>query len=233
MKRFYEQVSTVDDDAGGFGVHLDGRPVRTPLRAALNVPARKLADAIASEWRTQGEQIDPDTMPFTRIAATAIDRASGENDVFVGQIAAYAETDLVCYRAPSPQALVLRQSEAWEPLLDWAHGEFGVRLAATEGIAPLDQDTTVLARLDEVVRSHDPFELAVLGVATSASGSLIIALALVRAHIDAASAFEVSQLDENFQSEIWGEDEEALEARTALKADLEASETFLSLLRAG
>lgn len=232
MKRFYKDVSVVEEPQAGYGVHLDGRPVRTPLRAPLSVPGQTLAAAIGDEWDRQGEQIELDTMPFTRIAATAIDRASGKNDAFVGQIAAYAETDLVCYRAPSPQTLVLRQTEAWEPLLDWSHREFGVRLAATEGVSPLDQDPDVLAGLSDVVRGHNPFELAALGVATSASGSLVIALALSRSHIDAARAFEISQLDESFQSELWGRDDEAEARRAVLKADLEASEAFLALLRA-
>ncbi len=232
MKRFYKDVAVVDEAPSGFAVHLDGRPVRTPLRRALNVPGAALADAIAVEWRDQGEQIDPDTMPFMRIAATAIDRASGDNEAFVDRIAGYAETDLVCYRAPSPQALVLRQSSAWEPLLDWAHEEFGVRLEATEGVTPLDQVPETLSHLREVVRGHDPFELAALGVATAASGSLVIALALMRAHIDAASACEASQLDEDFQNEIWGEDAEALERRALLKAELEQAAAFVALLRA-
>ena len=233
MKRFYKEVAVADRQPDGFAIELDGRPVRTPLRKPLLVPGARLADAVAGEWGAQGETIELDSMPLTRIAATALDRVGEDPDGYVGQVAAYAETDLVCYRAPSPSELVLRQSTAWEPLLDWAHQTFGVRLAATEGVTPLDQEPETLARLRDVVASHDPFELAVLGVATSASGSLVVALALAHAHIDAGQAFEVSQLDETFQSELWGMDPEAERKLEILKADLETSAAFLELLRAG
>ncbi|MEL0144458.1 MAG: ATP12 family protein [Alphaproteobacteria bacterium] len=233
MKRFYKKVAASPVEGANYEVHLDGRPVRTPIRHALQLPGAALARAVADEWDAQGEEIDLDSMPLTRIAATALDRVGEDPDGYVGQVAAYAETDLVCYRAPSPSELVLRQSTAWEPLLDWAHRTFGVRLAATEGVTPLDQEPETLARFRDVVASHDPFELAVLGVATSASGSLVVALALAHAHIDAGQAFEVSQLDETFQSELWGMDPEAERKLEILKADLETSAAFLELLRAG
>ncbi len=233
MKRFYKEVTVADRQPDGFTIELDGRPVRTPLRKPLHVPGSRLADALAGEWSAQGETIELDSMPLTRIAATAIDRVAADPDGYVGQVVAYAETDLVCYRAPSPSELVMRQSAVWEPLLDWTHRTFGVRLAATEGVTPLDQEPEAIARMRDVVASHDPFELAVLGVATSASGSLVVALALAHAHIDASQAFEVSQLDETYQIEFWGLDPEAERKRDALKVDLEVSAAFLELLRAG
>ncbi|MCB1151862.1 ATPase [bacterium] len=233
MKRFYKDVTVADRQPDGFAIELDGRPVRTPMRKSLHVPGARLADALAGEWSAQGETIELDTMPLTRIAATAIDRVGADPGAYVGQVVAYAETDLVCYRAPAPTELVLRQSAAWEPLLDWTHERFGVRLAATEGVTPIDQKPDALARMRDIVAAHDPFELAVLGIATSASGSLVVALALAHSRIDAEQAFELSQLDETYQIEFWGLDPEAERKREFLKADLETSAAFLELLCAG
>ena len=50
MRRFWKEAAAVAD-AGGWGIKLDGKPLRTPARAALVVPTEELAEAIAGEWR--------------------------------------------------------------------------------------------------------------------------------------------------------------------------------------
>jgi chaperone required for assembly of F1-ATPase len=232
MKRFYEDVAIAAVDQVGFEVHLDARPVRTPLRQPLRLPGEALASAIAQEWVDQAEEIDVDTMPLTRIAATAVDRVNGDRAGYTDQIAAYAETDLVCYRAPAPSGLVVMQSRSWQPLLEWCREAYSAELKVTEGIAPVDQDRESLDRIREALDAQDAFELAALSVATAASGSLVIGLALSRGRIDAVAAYEASQLDESYQNTLWGVDEEAQSRRDILRADLEAAETFLTLLRA-
>jgi chaperone required for assembly of F1-ATPase len=232
MKRFYEDVAIAAVDQVGFEVHLDARPVRTPLRQPLRLPGKALASAIAQEWVDQAEEIDVDTMPLTRIAATAVDRVNGDRAGYTDQIAAYAETDLVCYRAPVPSGLVVMQSRSWQPLLEWCREAYGAELKVTEGIGPVDQDRESLDRIREALDAQDAFELAALSVATAASGSLVIGLALSRGRIDAVAAYEASQLDESYQNTLWGVDEEAQSRRHILRADLEAAETFLTLLRA-
>ena len=233
MKRLYTEVSLSALDGAGFEIHLDQRPVRTPLRNPLQVPGQTLADAIADEWAAQEEKIDVDTMPFTRIAATALDRVRGDRTVYTDQIAAFAETDLVCYRAPAPSGLVVMQSRAWQPLLDWSRETYGASLKVTDGISPVEQNPEDVRRLRDALDDHDEFELAALSVATAASGSLVIALALAREHIDARAAFEACQLDESYQNAIWGVDPEAERRREILRADIDASARFLELLRAG
>lgn len=233
MKRFYKEVSLSAVDGSSFEILLDQRPVRTPLRSPLQVPGKALAGAIADEWSAQEETIDVDMMPFTRIAATALDRVRSDRSGYTDQIAAFAETDLVCYRAPAPSGLVLLQSRRWQPLLDWSHDTFGAMLKVTEGISPVTQNPEDVRRLRDALDAHDEFELAALSVATAASGSLIIALALARKHIDAEAAFEACQLDESYQNAIWGVDPEAERRREILRDDIEASARFLALLRAG
>jgi chaperone required for assembly of F1-ATPase len=234
MKRFYKDVSTapVTDD-GAHEVLLDGRGVRTPLRRTLQVPSAPLANAIAEEWHRQGEEIDVESMPLTRIAATAVDRVSDDREGYIDQIAAYGGTDLVCYRAQAPQELVVRQARVWQPLLDWAQETYGSELIVTDGLLPVDQPEESLARIRVAVADHDLFELAALGVVTSASGSVIVALALSRGHLDAATAFDVGQLDESYQVELWGEEEEAQARRVILRAEIDCGANFLELLRAG
>jgi len=232
MKRFYEQVSTASaDDGQCFEVLLDARGVRTPMRRPLQVPSPALADAIAGEWRAQGEKIDVESMPLTRIAATAVDRVADDREGYIDQIAAFGGTDLLCYRAQTPAELVVRQVRVWQPMLDWAAQTFGGALVVTDGLLPIDQPPDSLARLRAAVADHDLYELAALGVATSASGSVVVALALSKGHLDAGSAFEVSQLDESYQVEMWGEEADAQARRDILRAEIECSAAFLELLR--
>lgn len=232
LKRFYKQVSSAAvDDGADFEVLLDGRSVRTPMRRPLLVPGPALADAIADEWRAQGDEIDVETMPLTRIAATAVDRVADDREGYIDQIAAYGGTDLVCYRAQAPSELVDRQVRVWQPLLDWARDTFGAELFVTDGLLPIDQPPEALARLREAVAGHDDYEVAALGVATSASGSIIVALALSKGHLDAGTAFDVGQLDESYQVELWGEEAEAQARRDILRAEIDCAAEFLELLR--
>jgi len=232
VKRFYEQVLTATPaDGAGFEVLLDARSVKTPMRKPLQVPGASLAEAIADEWRAQGEKIDVETMPLTRIAATAVDRVADDREGYIDQIAAYGGTDLVCYRAQAPSELVVRQVRVWQPLLDWARDTFGGELVVTDGLLPIDQPPESLAQLRAAVADHDDFEVAALGVATSASGSVIVALALSKGHLDATTAFDVSQLDESYQVEMWGEEAEAQARRDILRAEIDCAAGFLELLR--
>ncbi|HCP01436.1 MAG: ATPase [Alphaproteobacteria bacterium] len=235
MKRFYNDVATtsVDRNEGVYEVQLDGRGVRTPLRRALQVPGEALANAIADEWRTQGEEINVHSMPLMRMAATAVDRIADDPGAYIDQIAAYGRTDLVCYRAEAPQELVVRQARVWQPLLDWVRDTYGSELLVTDGLLPVEQPVESLSRLRAAVAENGHYELSALGVVASASGSLVVALAMASGHLDAEAAFNASQLDETYQVELWGEDEEAQARRDILRADIDCSATFLSLLKEG
>ena len=230
MKRVYQDVAVVAGE-GGFGVTLDGRPVRTPGRKPLGVASRALAEAIAAEWRAQGDKVEPATMPLTRLASTALDLVPERRPAIVGEVAGYAATDLVCYRAEAPAALVARQHAAWQPLLDWAAERFGAALAVTAGVLPQAQPGAALDALRRAVEAQDDLSLVALRAATAAAGSLVIALALLEGRIDAAEAFDISQLDETFQIERWGEDAEATRRRAALRDDLAQAAAFHRLHR--
>ena len=230
MKRVYKKVA-VRAAEGGFAVMLDGRPVRTPGRKMLVVPSRALAEAIAGEWRAQGDKVEPRSMPLTRLASTALDLVGQRRPAIVDEIAAYAMTDLVCYRADAPAELKARQHEVWQPLLDWAAARYGAALVVTAGVVPRPQPPEALAALRRAVEAYDDMALVALHAATAAAGSLIVALALLDGHIDAAEAFAISQLDETFQIERWGEDAEAARRRAALRDDLAQTAEFHRLHR--
>jgi len=230
MRRVYKAVE-VRSVNGGWGVALDGRPLRTPAKRELTVPSERLAAAIAAEWDAQDPDIRPETMPLTRLAATALDRTAAERDKVAADVANYAGTDLVCYRAEQPPALVARQHEAWQPLIDWAAGRYDAGLAVTAGVLPAVQPPASLTTFAAVVGALDDFRLTALQAATAACGSLVIALALFEGRLDADSAFAVSQVDETFQLEAWGDDAEAAARRRALAADIAAAAQFLELLR--
>ena len=170
-------------------------------------------------------------MPLTRLAGATIDRNAAQRDAAVQQVAHYAGTDLVCYRAAHPPALAALQQAVWQPLVDWAAARYGAPLVVTTGIVPARQPTASLAAFTEAVAEHGDFSLTALHAATAACGSLVIALALLEGRLDADQAFAASQLDESFQIEAWGEDTEQAERRAALAAEIVAAARFISLLR--
>ena len=215
----------------GYGVLLDGRLAKTPGRRDLIVPTAALATAVAAEWDAQQGEIRPVAMPLTGIAIRAIDRVAVEREAVVDQVASFATTDLVCYRAAHPPVLALRQQAVWQPLIDWAVLRYDAPLAVTVGVIPSGQPAASLRALAAAVAEQGDFSLAALHAATVASGSLIIALALFEGHLDPAEAFAASQLDESFQIEAWGEDAEQAERRQALAEEIEVAARFVSLLR--
>lgn len=228
MKRFYKQVATV---AGpdGWGITLDGRPVKTPARNALALPNAALAEAVAAEWDAQGETIDPRSMPMTGLANAAIDRVAPDPARFAKDIAVYAETDLTCYRADEPEDLVARQAEQWDALLDWARTRYDVHFEIATGIIHKAQPEATVARLADAVAVRDPFALAALSPLTTISGSLVAALAVLEGAIDAEAAFATTHLDELWQAEQWGEDYLAAEARERRRQDFTAAARFAAL----
>jgi chaperone required for assembly of F1-ATPase len=230
VKRIYHKAEPVPA-AGGHGVALDGRLVKTPGRRDLVVPSPALAAAIAAEWEAQHGEIGREAMPLTRLAGAAIDRDAAQREAVVRQVADYAGTDLVCYRAAHPPALAARQQRVWQPLLDWAAERYAAPLTVTSGVIPSSQPAASLAALTAAVAAYEDFALTALHAATAACGSLVIALALLEGRLDAAEAFAASQLDESFQIEAWGQDKEQAEGRTALSAEIAAAARFRALLR--
>ena len=227
MKRFYAEARVAPLPDGGYAIHLDGRPVRTPKRAMLVLPIANLAEAVAEEWAAQAEEIDPLRMPLLRFSNTAIDRIEPEREQVIDNVAAYGESDLVCYRAPEPEALVARQQALWQPLIDWLRLRHGVALKSTSGVLHLEQDPEALAALRKLVANSSDMGLTGLYEITTITGSLVIALALSECQIDLEAAAAAAWLDEVFQGETWGEDAEALERRNKLRQDLAHAVEFL------
>lgn len=230
MKRFYRQVAA-SETAGTYGIVLDGRPLRTPGRQVLGVPTLPLAEAIAEEWRAQDDTIETSTMPLTRLANTAIDRTRPQRARVIEQVAGYGRTDLLCYRASAPPALAELQRARWQPLLDWLTVEYGAALRVTEDIAPLDQPDDSLLAIFTAVARFDDFSLTGLHAAATASGSVVIGLALSRGHIDATEGWSIAQLDELYQSERWGDDAEATARRAGIQDAIAAATAFMMLSR--
>ena len=230
-RRLYAGVDVVQASGGAFAVVIDGRPARTPEGRELALPSEALARAVADEWRAQGETIDPFTMPLTRLASTAMDRVGAARRGVIDQALEYAGTDLLCYRAEAPAELAENQHDRWQPLLDWAADALGAPLRVTAGVSPVAQPKAALRTLGASVEALDDMELSVLSTVTAATGSLIVALALIEGRIGAIEAFDISQLDESFQISRWGEDAEAEDRRRRLKADIRAAADFLGLLR--
>lgn len=230
-KRVYKAV-TAAPVAGGGQVLLDDRPLRTPGKVPLVTPAAALAEAIADEWRSQGEAIDPASMPLTALACTAIDLVGARRQEVVAELAEFGAHELLCYRAHHPSALVERQMAAWQPLLDWAALRLDAPLLVTTGVVAVEQPRDALLALRRAVERYDDWHLAGLALAVQVSGSLVIGLALAEERLDAAGAFAAAELDESFMLERWGEDPEASRRRAGLQAELAAAERFLRLLDA-
>jgi chaperone required for assembly of F1-ATPase len=229
MKRFWKDV-TVEPGPGGHLLRLDSRQVRTHGRAALALPTPQLAEAVAQEWRSVGETIDPRAMPLTGLANAAIDRVGPDPASFAAGLARFGESDLLCYRAEGPAPLVERQARHWDPLLDWARARYDVHFEPVAGVMHHPQPPATIARLGDAVTALDLFRLAGLSPLVTVSGSLVIALALLEGALGRGAGWAAAQVDEDWQAEQWGEDELATKARDARRADFDAGARFLSLL---
>lgn len=229
MKRFYTTVALVEL-GDRFGLHLDGRPVRTPMRALMAVPCKRLAEAIADEWQAQGEQIDPRSMPLTGLANAAIDRFLPGPASFAASLLPYGDSDVLLYRSAEPEELANRQVSLWNPILDWAERQFGVEFVPVVGIVHQSQPPKTLAKLAAALNRLDPFRLVAMQPLVTITGSIVIALALEQDALSADAAWAASELDELYQAEHWGEDELAVQARQHRRESFTAALEFLRLL---
>lgn len=215
-KRFWTDVM-VEEAEDGFELRLDERPVSTPGKSPLILPTRALGELLADEWRAQGEEIDPETMPATRMANSAIEKVAPQMAAVAEHLLSYGGTDLLCYRADGPDGLVARQAELWDPWLDWANRTFGARLRVTAGLIPVAQPPEALDALGTELAHFNAFELAAVHDLVSLPGSLILGLAAARGAAEPDSLWYAGRLDELWQIEQWGEDDVA-EAANARKA---------------
>jgi chaperone required for assembly of F1-ATPase len=229
VKRFWKDV-TVEAEGEGWGIRLDGRPVKTPARASLVAPTEALAQAIAEEWRSVGETIDPRRMPLTGLANAAIDRVAPERKAFAEGLARYAEADLACYRAEGPRQLVARQEQSWDKLLAWGRRRYDVDFASTCGLMHVEQPAATVERLSHAVAALDPFRLAGLAPLVTVGGSLLAALAVLEKAITPEEAWDTVSIDERWQLEQWGADQEAETALENRRGDFLAAARFLELL---
>lgn len=226
MKRFWTEV-TVDRDRV---VTLDGRPVRTPGRVPLALPTAALADIVAAEWRAVPEVLDPRAMPLTGLANAAIDRIAADAASFADGLAAYGGSDLLYYRAESPDDLIARQQAAWDPWLNWARARYDVHFEPTAGIVHRAQPAATLARLSDAVHALDAFRLAGLSPVVTITGSLVLGLALVERAGDPDTLWTAAHVDEDWQAELWGSDLLAEQARANRRRDYDAAVAFLRAL---
>jgi chaperone required for assembly of F1-ATPase len=227
-KRFYTTAQALERD-GLFHIALDGRTARTPARKPLAVTSRAVAEALAAEWQAQGEQIDPARMPLTRLVNSALDGVADQQEAVRAEIVRYAGSDALCYRAGEPQALIERQDAIWNPIMAALEGRIGGRFVMAQGIVFAQQPQTAL---DAVARraAAIPAPLALAGAHSvmTLTGSAILALALAEGLIDAQAAWAAAHLDEDYQSEIWGRDEEAAERRALRRQDYDAAVLLLT-----
>ncbi len=231
MKRFYKDTAAAAGE-GGFRVLLDGKPMRTPAKSILVVPTAPLAEAIAAEWAGVADkaEINAAHLPLTRLAATGLDRVVARRKDVVADTAKYAGSDLLCYRATTPDSLVKLQHDTWQPLLDWAVERYGTRFAVAEGITFVEQPEEAKVRVKEAVSAYADVALSALYNLTHTSGSVVIALAVAEGRLTAEGAFAAAQVEELYQIERWGDDPHAKKQREGVQKDIEACTKFLALL---
>ena len=228
-KRFYEHVA-IKDEGDGTALLLDGRPVRTPGKAPFVLPNAALAEAIGEEWRGQGARIDPQTMPLTRLANSVIDGVKGNEGAVVADILKYAGSDLLCYRAEGPKGLVAIQSKHWDPILAFAQQDFGASMRLSEGVMHVEQPQASLDAIKKRLNEFDAWSLAALHVMTGLSGSALLALAVALGRLTPEDVWAAAHVDEDWQIDQWGEDEEAKERRKNRHRDFAAAARMLNLL---
>ncbi|HQT72793.1 MAG: ATPase [Acidiphilium sp. 37-67-22] len=230
MKRIWKCTGLAEME-GGFGVTLDGRPVRLPGGSPLAVPTERLARAIAAEWDAPGEndEVRPDDLPLTRLAGTTVERIAPDTGAVRASLLAYGRSDLLCYRATAPEGLVAEQARLWQPWLDWAQSTLGTHLAVTAGITAIDQPAEAIGALDQALARHDAWSLAGLGVTVPALGSLVLGLAIAEGALAPLAAHDCAALDELWQERLWGEDAEAVARRARIGDDIVTAARFVTL----
>lgn len=227
-KRFYKDV-TVTDTGGRGALLLDGKPVKTPGKAALSVPTKKLAEAIAAEWRAQGDRIDPRTMPLTKLANSAIDGVEGRAEAVIDAIMAHARADLLCYRASGPDGLVAAQAAQWDPVIAWAKDTLDAPLNLAQGIVHVTQADAAMDAIRTRIEGLDAFSLAALHLMTTLTGSALLALAVALKRLTPNEAWTGAHVDEDWQTGKWGEDTEAKDRRAARRGEFDAAVRALEL----
>ena len=231
-KRFYTTVTTGPTEDGHHAVLLDGKPVRTPAKRPLTVPTKAVADLLAAEWDAQKEHIDPATMPVTRLANTAIDGVSNDIRSVFDDILNFAGTDLLCYRASEPKELVARQAEQWDPVIGWVAEDLGARFILAEGIVHQAQPRAAINGLAEALRAYaTPLGLACLHTITTLTGSALLAIAFAEKRLTAEQTWSLAHLDEDWQIEHWGTDDEAFKRRENRWREMQAATATLDALR--
>ncbi|WP_375255223.1 ATP12 family chaperone protein [Yoonia sp.] len=230
-KRFWRKAIAAQTETG-FTVLLDTRTVRTPAKAALTVPTMAMAEAIAAEWDAQGKLLDPATMPVTRGANAAIDKVSTQRAEVTALLAEYGESDLLCYRAAGPEALIAQQAQGWDPVLDWAASSLDARLFVGEGVMHVPQTSQALQNLRAALDAFDNFELAAAHDLIAISGSLVLALAVTRNALSADQAWQLSRIDEDWQTSQWGEDDEATKSALVKQQAFLDAAAFYNLCQA-
>ncbi len=232
QKRFWDAV-TIEGSDSGFQVLLDGRVIKTPAKAAFEIPSRALAEAAAEEWAAQEGHVRPDSMPITRAVNSAIDKVQPQRQAVLDLLLEYCDTDLLCYRAESPEGLVARQTKEWDPCLHWIRATFGVQMIAVAGVIHHPQPPDVVPCFRAYTESWSPFQITGLHDLVVLSGSFVLGLAVLEGHLGAEEAWRLSRLDEDWQAEQWGVDEEAAEMAEVKRADFLAAARFLESLSTG
>jgi chaperone required for assembly of F1-ATPase len=228
-KRFYKEAGVTDAE-GGFAVTLDGKPIRTPSGRQVVVPSRALADGVAAEWAAQAETIDPVTMPLTRLANSVIEGVVDRVELVTDDLAKYFESDLLFYRAGHPEALVAREAAHWDPVLFWAAETLGAHFILSEGVMHVRQPDEAIEAARAALPG-DPWSVAALHMVTTLTGSALLALALAHGIRDAGEVWAAAHVDEDWNIEQWGVDEEAASRRAARLRDFEAAVTVLSAVK--
>jgi chaperone required for assembly of F1-ATPase len=228
-KRFYASVGVGEVEGGGFTVTLDNRPIRTPSGRIVIIPSREIAQAVAAEWEAQTETIDPLTMPMTRFANSVVEAVVDRVELVAGDVAKYFNSDLLFYRAGHPEGLVAREAKRWDPVLFWAADELGAHFILAEGIVYVRQPEEAVAAARAALPG-DPWLIAALHVVTTLTGSALLALALSRGLLDADAVWAAAHVDEDWNAEQWGADEEAAERRMARSVDFRAAARILSVM---
>lgn len=228
MKRFWQNAG-VSQAADGFHVALDGRPLKTPAKAAMMLPTRGLADMVAAEWNAVEGAVNPADMPATRMANSAIDKVAAQFDAVADMLAEYGDSDLLCYRATGPEALVARQGEKWDALLRWAAEALDAPLQPIAGIMHRRQDAAALACLRKHVHALSVFELSAFHDLVTISGSLVLAFAVTKSLLELEESWQRAMLDEIWQEQQWGPDAEAQALRARKKNDFFRAAEFFRL----
>lgn len=220
MKKFWKKIEIRQSSSKKFHLLLDNKKLTTPMKKELVLPSEILVNEVLREWDQNSDNINIDDLVFYGVLSTAIDKVNLKKDAYVNDIIDFIDTDLICYRAESPNDLIALQNKSWNPILLLIEKYIDVKIKVFKGVMPSNQDQKVHTEIKKLISNLSDVQISVLHRITNLIGSIFLSLCILKKDLLKEDAFECSFLDELWQAKNWGHEEDASIKRNKIRLEL-------------